>query len=178
MNEQERSELERLKQRQVRLEHELALFATQIKTLEQRLSAQGNAEVRRPDVEVGQRVSLAQVQRPDAATVSAPPVISPIPAAAPKVETAAERMEAGEARRPAAAGPIRLRLRANAGEKDFAKGSCRSCGGHLEFPISAAGDTIPCPHCGASTLLATAPIPVPPLVPRVLTAAAAPARGS
>ena len=79
MNEQERSELERLKQRQVRLEHELALFATQIKTLEQRLSAQGNAEVRRPDVEVGQRVSLAQVQRPDAATVSAPPVISPIP---------------------------------------------------------------------------------------------------
>ena len=178
MNEQERSELERLKQRQVRLEHELALFATQIKTLEQRLSAQGNAEVRRPDVEVGQRVSLAQVQRPDAATVSAPPVISPIPAAAPKVETAAERMEAGEARRPAAAGPIRLRLRANAGEKDFAKGSCRSCGGHLEFPISAAGDTIPCPHCGASTLLATAPIPVPPLVPRVLTAAAAPTAGS
>ena len=179
MNEQERSELERLKQRQVRLEHELALFATQLNTLERRICAQGDAEVRR-DVEGGQRVSLAQAQRPDAAPVSAPPVISPLPFAVPKVEAAPVSMKTAETPRPIGPESVRLRLRAEVGEKNFAKGLCRACGGHLEFPLSAAGDTILCPHCGGSTLLsvAVAPVPVPPPVPRALTAAAVPAGGS
>jgi len=36
---------------------------------------------------------------------------------------------------------------------DFVKGECRHCAGHLEFPADAAGQTIPCPHCGQPTEL-------------------------
>ena len=36
---------------------------------------------------------------------------------------------------------------------DLLKGSCRHCGGHIEFPASSLGDTILCPHCAQSTLL-------------------------
>jgi hypothetical protein len=35
----------------------------------------------------------------------------------------------------------------------FVKGECRHCGGHLEFPADAAGETIACPHCGQPTEL-------------------------
>jgi hypothetical protein len=38
----------------------------------------------------------------------------------------------------------------------FVKGECRQCGGHLEFPAEAAGETIPCPHCGQPTELVAA----------------------
>ena len=39
---------------------------------------------------------------------------------------------------------------------NFVKGECRRCAGHLEFPADAAGQTIPCPHCGQPTeLIAT-----------------------
>ena len=37
---------------------------------------------------------------------------------------------------------------------DFVKGACGHCGGHLEFPGHAAGQTVPCPHCGQATSLA------------------------
>ena len=37
----------------------------------------------------------------------------------------------------------------------FVKGECRACGGHLEFPAEAAGESIACPHCGVLTELAT-----------------------
>jgi len=37
---------------------------------------------------------------------------------------------------------------------NFVKGECRRCAGHLEFPADAAGQTIPCPHCGQPTELA------------------------
>jgi len=37
---------------------------------------------------------------------------------------------------------------------NFVKGECRACGGHLEFPAEAAGETIECPHCGKPTKLA------------------------
>jgi hypothetical protein len=36
---------------------------------------------------------------------------------------------------------------------NFVKGACRQCGGHLEFPAAAAGETIACPHCGQPTEL-------------------------
>lgn len=42
---------------------------------------------------------------------------------------------------------------------DFVKGECRNCAGHIEFPASATGQTVPCPHCGQPTVLVAA---VPP----------------
>jgi len=35
----------------------------------------------------------------------------------------------------------------------FAKCSCPHCGGHIEFPTSAAGMQVTCPHCGQTTPL-------------------------
>lgn len=35
----------------------------------------------------------------------------------------------------------------------YYKGACLKCRGNIEFPVGAAGTTITCPHCGASTLL-------------------------
>lgn len=37
--------------------------------------------------------------------------------------------------------------------RNFVKGECRHCAGHLEFPADAAGETIACPHCGQPTEL-------------------------
>ena len=36
---------------------------------------------------------------------------------------------------------------------NFIKSECRQCGGHLEFPAEAGGQSIPCPHCGKTTEL-------------------------
>jgi len=33
------------------------------------------------------------------------------------------------------------------------RGECRHCGGAIEFPATAAGETVPCPHCGQPTEL-------------------------
>ncbi len=38
-------------------------------------------------------------------------------------------------------------------ETRFSKCECRHCAGHIEFPKDAAGQTIPCPHCGQLTEL-------------------------
>lgn len=37
---------------------------------------------------------------------------------------------------------------------DSFKCACGHCGGHIEFPAGAAGQTVPCPHCGKPALLA------------------------
>lgn len=45
----------------------------------------------------------------------------------------------------------------------FAKCSCQHCGGHIEFPIEAAGQKVTCPHCKWPTLLSlahTAPVEI------------------
>jgi len=42
---------------------------------------------------------------------------------------------------------------------DFLKGSCHHCGGHLEFPAEALGQSAPCPHCGQSTGLSATDSP-------------------
>jgi hypothetical protein len=41
----------------------------------------------------------------------------------------------------------------------FLKGECLQCGGHLEFPANAAGQTISCPHCGQPTELVAPALP-------------------
>jgi hypothetical protein len=171
MNDQNRSELERLKQRQVRLEQELALFAAQVKTLEQRLDRE-KEEASRQEAGVLQK----EAAQPAVAPVSTPP--SPAP---PFIS--AEASHAAEpqlAKGPSESRPPSLRLRTDTREKNFVKGFCRSCKGQLEFPPSAAGDTIVCPHCGHSTILilAGAPTPVPPPVIASRPAAAASAAGS
>jgi hypothetical protein len=38
-------------------------------------------------------------------------------------------------------------------ETGFSKCECRHCAGHIEFPLTAAGQTVPCPHCGKLTEL-------------------------
>lgn len=38
-------------------------------------------------------------------------------------------------------------------EPGFSKCECRHCAGHIEFPVAAAGQTVPCPHCGQPTRL-------------------------
>jgi len=38
-------------------------------------------------------------------------------------------------------------------EDEYLKCSCKECGNHIEFPPSAAGTTVACPHCGEWTEL-------------------------
>jgi hypothetical protein len=45
--------------------------------------------------------------------------------------------------------------------RNLIKGECRLCAGHLEFPASAAGQIVPCPHCGQNTELTELSDPVP-----------------
>ena len=47
----------------------------------------------------------------------------------------------------------------NMSNRDFVRGECRHCAGHVEFPAEAIGQTVPCPHCGQPTELA---VTVPP----------------
>jgi Zn-dependent protease with chaperone function len=61
----------------------------------------------------------------------------------------------------------------------FAKCSCQKCGNHIEFPVSAAGAGIDCPHCAQPTVLnLIAPEPVAsadkPSAPEILAAFSAP----
>ena len=42
-------------------------------------------------------------------------------------------------------------------ETGFSKCECRHCAGHIEFPKEAAGQTVPCPHCGRLTELGAKP---------------------
>ncbi len=49
----------------------------------------------------------------------------------------------------------------------YLKGECSECGGHVEFPVEAAGMTIDCPHCGKPTELLLAAPPEEPSVPRM-----------
>jgi hypothetical protein len=195
MNEQERSELEWLKQRQARLAQELASLSTQLNVLEQRLSrpqpeaAEQGVGLVRP--EVPKRESPPEAPRSAKAPVSipsmrTPPIMPPasvvarnsVPptVTAPRVAAAPEKMETVEQSQSAVPEPPPPRLHVEAESKDFSKGICQSCGCHLEFPASAVGDSILCPHCGQSTLLATIPAPIPmtPPLPKSASVAAAP----
>ena len=48
---------------------------------------------------------------------------------------------------------IHARVRAAVGNQDFQKAACTSCGGKIEFPATAQGMTVECPHCHAQTEL-------------------------
>ena len=41
-------------------------------------------------------------------------------------------------------------------ETTYAKCACAQCGGHIEFPVEAVGQSVACPHCGTLTALAVA----------------------
>ena len=47
----------------------------------------------------------------------------------------------------------------------YLKGECQHCGGHIEFPVKAAGLTADCPHCGKQTELLLARPPEEPTAP-------------
>jgi uncharacterized membrane protein len=82
MNEQERSELERLKQRQTRLAYELAQLSTQLNLLEQRLNVpQPTAPAQATVQEVPKTEAPREVQRPVKEPVLAPAV--PVPPVVP-----------------------------------------------------------------------------------------------
>jgi uncharacterized membrane protein len=187
MNEQTRSELERLKQRHSQLEQQLALLARELKLVESRLEVEapeqsfvqgpipqapvtisGAAEGR--ETRPVQRIKLPDPgsrspERPQTVASSAPPPIppriAPPPKAAPQTATPASSSVPGPDLR-------RSRLHVDLKTGKFFKGACNCCGGHIEFPEDAAGQALACPHCGESTVLkaAPAPIPVPRAVPR------------
>ncbi|HEY2953532.1 MAG TPA: FxLYD domain-containing protein [Verrucomicrobiae bacterium] len=46
-------------------------------------------------------------------------------------------------------------------ETKYFKCACAHCGGHIEFPVQAAGLSLACPHCGQPTDL-TVPLASPP----------------
>ena len=48
-------------------------------------------------------------------------------------------------------------------ETTYLKCACAHCGGHIEFPMEAVGQSVACPHCGQLTAL-----PAPPKKPSVL----------
>ncbi len=47
----------------------------------------------------------------------------------------------------------------------YLKGECALCGGHIEFPVEAAGTTADCPHCGKQTELLLAQPKDQPAIP-------------
>ena len=188
MNEQERSELERLKQQQARLAQELAQLSVHLNLLEQRLSqpqreGTSRAALKTENPPAAQAPPAQSVPTP---TVRIPLVIPPPPViarnsvppvvTAPTVRTAPEISTPPPPRHPPVAEPPRPQLRVAVGEKNVFKGVCQHCGGHLEYSFNVVGDTIPCPHCGESTLL-SAPaklIPTPPPVARPVVPASIP----
>jgi len=42
-------------------------------------------------------------------------------------------------------------------EATYLKCSCKQCGNHIEFPETAAGRVVDCPHCGKATVLSAGP---------------------
>ena len=195
MNEQERVELERLKERQARLEHELKLLSGQLTLFEQRLK-QPTAQPTPPTPQIAiPRDKLVEVVRQEAAPTPkpptparihiekppppVPPVIAPttpvsqssirLAPATPKPAPAPEAAPTTAARVPVPAQPVPA-ASASPAPEPFSKCTCEACGGHLEFPTSRIGDTIPCPHCGLPALLSVEPRPIP-VPPRVSAAA-------
>jgi ribosomal protein S27E len=43
-------------------------------------------------------------------------------------------------------------------KSEFSKCECRHCGGHIEFPTGAGGQSITCPHCGQAVELPGEPV--------------------
>ncbi|HEU0040415.1 MAG TPA: hypothetical protein VFR76_14195, partial [Verrucomicrobiae bacterium] len=107
MNEQERSELERLKQRHARLQEDLSLLAGQLKQLETQLTTPAVAPKPAPAlvvprIEPGPAPAPAQVKRVEPPPIPVPPVITAALAAVP-VQTKIAEPTPAPAPRPIAA---------------------------------------------------------------------------
>jgi uncharacterized membrane protein len=173
MNDQDRLELDRVKNQQARLELELAQLAAHLKTLERRFAEQPLTALKASPEKGAMHVQLQKATAPALSgqptpaptAIPAPPVIS-AQAVPPPREPAPDwsRVSAMSSKGSAGLGTV------------LVKGKCRNCGQDLEFPLRSAGEEITCPHCLQSTILSTAlpAIPTPPPV-RPPTAAAAPA---
>jgi len=194
MNDQERWDLDWLKQRHSELQQEMSDLAARLKQLETRQQAAQptlpatlppHIVVKPPGApqpEIVKNIAPAETPRqipvPPPIQVSIPskppPGSQPIaipkqPAPAPVVPQAPVRPKS-----------VHLKLQAKPGETRFLKCLCVSCGGHIEFPASALGDTVPCPHCDCSTRLSTTiePPPVPPRLAPKVAPASPPAKAS
>src|SRR5260370_12016476 len=152
MNEQQRWDLEQLKERQTRLAQELALLGKDLQMIEERLRAEG-PEVAGP-VEAGDQprefsgfrsemmedalngghhtpdTVRPQPQRlaPKPVPLPPPPIIAPAPVSAPSLSPPAPAAPPLSS----APSPQRPRLHVDLGAIATLKGLCRSCGGHLE----------------------------------------------
>ena len=126
----------------------------------------------RPCPLCGQATFLVMEARP---TIVPPPIRSPIPPGtppgpppvAPPIDPA---LAPGAPQSPAQPTAPRLKLQVEPDRAKFLKCLCVSCGEHIEFPASAGGDTILCPHCNCSTRLST-DVESPPVPPRIVARA-------
>jgi hypothetical protein len=182
MNEPERLELERLKRRQAQLQTEMNLLASQLTSLEQKLTQARAPEPTpfviaksapaQPEPPVTKRETtkpIAPLKPIPVAPPPIPPIIPPapvVPKPTPTPSPAAQEFAVPEPPAPIIpAVPQEFLRKPQETAPVMAKGSCRNCSGHLEFPAATIGDTVPCPHCGQSTLLTTAPAPEIPIAP-------------
>jgi hypothetical protein len=183
MNDQERWDLEWLKQRHAELQQEMSELAGRLKQLETKQDA---AQPATPAAPLPPRivVKLPNTPQPEAARCAAPaeasrqisplPIPSPIPPVSQPVVLPASPAPAPVVpQSPAPPTPPPLKLHVEPVQAKFLKCLCAFCGGHIEFPANASDDTIPCPHCHRSTRLSTTVVSPPPIPPRL--AAAVPA---
>jgi hypothetical protein len=182
MNDQERWDLEWLKQRHSELQQEMSALAGRLKLLETKLNP---ASPTTPAAPLPPRivVKLPNASQPEIARSAAPaetprqiPIPPPIPLpippgtppvpqpVAPPIAPAPAPVVPQSSVRPM---PPQLKLHVEPVQAKFLKCLCAFCGGHIEFPASALGDTILCPHCNCSTRLSTTVVSPPPVPPRL-----------
>jgi uncharacterized membrane protein len=189
MNDQERWDLEWLKQRHAELQQELSELGGRMKLLE---TKQDKGQATTPATPLPPRIviKLPDASQPKIAQSAAPaeaprqipippPIQPPIPPGTPPVsQPVAPPIDPAPApvvpQSPAQPTAPRLKLHVEPVQAKFLKCLCAFCGGHIEFPASAAGETILCPHCNCSTRLSTT-VGSPPPVPPRLAARAVPA---
>jgi len=162
MNDQERWDLEWLKQRHSELQQELSELAGRLKLLETKQDKGPSTTpatplpprivVKLPDAsqpEIARSAAPAEVPRqipiPQSIQSSIPPGTPPVsqPAALPIAPAPAPVA----LQSPAPPTPPPLKLHVEPVQAKFLKCLCAFCGGHIEFPASALGDTVLCPHC-------------------------------
>ena len=170
MNEQTRVELDQLKQRHSQLEQELSALANELKRLESKLHTEVQATPIPPRIVVKNPENTGLETTPTGAPAKVQPEIR-IP---PRIPSTTEHVSPpvtlpvnpvpAPAARPVAPHPA---LHLEPRPEKFLKHTCEHCGGHIEFPVSALGQTALCPHCTRSVRLSTSAgePPVPPPLP-------------
>jgi uncharacterized membrane protein len=150
MNDQTRSEFEKLKRKQSQLEQDLSSLAERLKRFESQLAAESKSSFT-PNLPSREAAAPA-------IPVAIPPVIAPLASSdlPPANSELTAPPEAADESAPSPEPP------------KFIKCLCQHCGGHLEFAAALVGDTLPCPHCGKITFLAMEtrpPMEPPPYLP-------------